>query len=149
MCKYSQYQSKKYHVLHILVLLKAACSGRLRWRQKTEKSPANRWGYWLSKKWIFSHTTIPPLLVRSSVFGVVDKEWEGAKPHSPQPSAGSQRRNEWCSDKGQSKEGRPNRKTRKRECAWRCLPEQENVLIQIHFLLLLLCCVIYVFFFAE
>lgn len=84
-----------------------------------------------------SHTPSPSAFswrqrtVQSSVFSRVGEEWVGAKPRRPQPSAGSRRRNEWCLDKGQSKEGRPNRKTKKGECAGRCLPEQENVLIRI------------------
>lgn len=50
--------------------------------------------------------------VQSCVFGRLKERWEGAKPCRAQPSAGSRRRNEWCSDKTQSKEGsRPNRKT--------------------------------------
>lgn len=50
--------------------------------------------------------------VQSCVFGRLKERWEGAKPCRAQPSAGSRRKNEWCSDKTLSKEGsRPNRKT--------------------------------------
>lgn len=101
---------------------------------------ANRWGCYISKSNALIHSKPSAFswrqrTVQSSVFSVVGEEWEGAKPRRPQPSAGSRRRNEWCSDKGQSKEGRPNRKTKKAECAGRCLPEQENVLIQIRCIL--------------
>lgn len=50
--------------------------------------------------------------VQNCVFGRLKERWERAKPCRAQPSAGSRRRNEWCSDKTQSKESsRPNRKT--------------------------------------
>lgn len=102
---------------------------------------ANRWGCCISTSNALTHPNPSAFswrqrTVQSSVFSGVEEEWAGAKPRRPQPSAGSQRRNEWCLDKGQSKEGRPNRKTKKGECAGRCLPEQENVLIRICFLFL-------------
>ena len=110
----------------------------------TARCNANRWGCCISTSNAPAHPdpSAPSRrqrTVQSSVFGGVEEEWEGAKPRRPQPSAGSRMRNEWCLDKGQSKEGRPNRKTKKGECAGRCLPEQENVLIPI-------CCILFLFF---
>lgn len=72
---------------------------------------ANRWGCCMST------SKAPRIPTDPSAFSGGQKnraeqclEWEGAKPRRPQPSVGS-RRNEWCLDKTQSKEGcRPNRK---------------------------------------
>lgn len=85
------------------------CSSKVKW--------CNRWGGCRSTSKastdpIFSAISWGQRTVQSCVFGRLKERWEGAKPCRAQPSAGSRRRNEWCSDKTQSKEGsRPNRKT--------------------------------------